>query len=83
MNCWVDPTPMLGVVGETEMAVTVFVAAVTVWVAEPLTPLSEAVTVDKPAATPVASPAEFTVATVLVVDVHVAVEVALAVEPSL
>jgi hypothetical protein len=60
VNCCVDPTAMLAGVGVTVTAVTL---RVTVSVAEPWTPVRIAVTVVDPAATPVATPAAFTVAT--------------------
>lgn len=56
---------------------------VTASTAVPFTPLSEAVTVVEPLETPVASPAELIVATAELVTVQLAVEVILAVEPSL
>jgi hypothetical protein len=84
VNCCVTPTAMLGVAGVTEIPVIVFVAAaVTVRVAVPLTPPCEAVIVDEPVATAVASPTELIVAAALLPDVQVAVEVTFAVEPSL
>jgi hypothetical protein len=83
VNCCVAPAAMLPVAGETEIDVIVFVAAVTVSIAAPLTPLSEAVTMLEPAATAVASPVVLIVATPTVADVQVAVEVTFAVEPSL
>jgi hypothetical protein len=58
-------------------------AGVTVSMAVPLTPLSDAVMVAAPAATAVARPAEFTVATPAAEVVHEAVDVTAAVEPSL
>ncbi|HTU49520.1 MAG TPA: hypothetical protein VMF56_02945, partial [Acidobacteriaceae bacterium] len=83
VNCCVAPAVMLGVAGVTEMAVIVFVAAVTVSMAVPLIPLSEAVTEVVPAATAVVIPAEFIVATPALADIQVAVDVTFAVEPSL
>jgi hypothetical protein len=74
---------MLGAAGAMAMAVTVAAGAVTVRVAVPLTPLSEAVIVALPAATPVATPAEFIVAVDLLELVQVAVDVIFAVELSL
>jgi hypothetical protein len=74
---------MLAVAGVTEIAVTVFVAAVTLSAAVPLTPPSAAVMVLEPAAEPVAMPDEFTVATVVLEVVQVAVDVTFAVVPSL
>jgi hypothetical protein len=67
--------------GETAIAVTVF--GVTVSVAIPLIPVSAAVTALEPRAAPVASPSEPIVATDVLAVVQVAVEVTLAVEPSL
>ncbi|MGD0912289.1 MAG: hypothetical protein ABR928_10350 [Terracidiphilus sp.] len=74
---------MLSVAGVTEIAVTVFVAAVTLSAAVPLTLLSEAVMVLEPAVTPVAKPDDFTVATAVFEVVQVAVDVTFAVELSL
>ena len=82
MNCWVAPTAMLAVAGVTAIEVTVSVGAVTVRLAVPLTPLSDAVMVAVPAATPVATPAEVTVAAAELELVQVAVEVTFAVELS-
>jgi hypothetical protein len=53
---------MLVVAGETETAVTVTAAAVTLSVVEPVTPLTDAVIVVLPAAMPVATPVPFIVA---------------------
>jgi hypothetical protein len=74
---------MLAVAGNTKIEVTVTVAAVTVSDSDPLIPLSDAVTVVEPTATPVARPLEFTVANACVATDQVAVELMLAVEPSL
>jgi hypothetical protein len=78
---------MLAVGGVTAIEVTVGggggTTAVTVRVADPLTPLKDAVTVAVPAATPVARPVEFTVAAAVFELVHVAVVVTFAVELSL
>jgi hypothetical protein len=81
--CSVAPTAMLAVAGVTEIAVTVFATAVTLSAAVPLTPPSDAVIVLEPAATPVAMPDEFTVATAVFEVVQVAVDVTFAVDPSL
>lgn len=84
MNCCVDPAVKLADEGETAMEVTVFAGAEgTVIAAVPLTPPSEAVTVVEPAATPVARPAEFTVAMDGAALIQVAVEVTSFVELSL
>ncbi len=83
VNCCVAPAVMLGVAGVTATAVSVFVAAVTVSLAVPLIPLSEAVTEVEPAATAVASPDMLIVAAELLEDVQLAVEVTFAVELSL
>jgi hypothetical protein len=61
----------------------VTVAAVTVSVEVPLTPLRAAVMVEDPAATPVARPEALIVATDVFEEVHVACEVTVAVEPLL
>jgi hypothetical protein len=74
---------MLSVAGVTEIAVTVFVAAVTLNAAVPLMPLSEAVMVLEPGVAPVAKPDAFIVATAAVEVVQVAVDVTFAVDPSL
>jgi hypothetical protein len=60
-----------------------FVPAITVSAAFPLIPLNDAVTVVESAVAPVARPVEFIVATAGVVAAQVAVELTLAVEPSL
>ena len=86
MYCWVAPTAMLAVGGVTEMEVRVGgggVEAVTVRLVLPLTPLSAAVIVAAPEATPVARPPEVTVAVDALELVQVAVEVTFAVELSL
>jgi hypothetical protein len=75
---------MLAVVGAMAMEERVGGVAVgTVSVAVPLTPLRDAVIVVDPDATPVATPAALTVATVVAELLQAAVEVTLAVEPSL
>jgi hypothetical protein len=83
VNCCVAPGEMLAVLGAIEIETSVFTAAPTVSVAVPLTPLSDAVIVVEPAATPLANPAEFTVPTVAVELVQLAVVVTFAVELSL
>lgn len=83
VNCWVAPTAMLAEFGVTAMEVSVAVDADTVNIAVPLTPLWEAVMVEEPEATAVASPLALIVATVVVADVQVAVVVTFAVVPSL
>jgi hypothetical protein len=74
---------MLAVVGEIAIDFTVFNTAVTVSVAVPLTPFSDAVIVLEPAATPVANPAALIVATDVFELLHVAVAVTFTVELSL
>lgn len=59
VNCCVVPIAMLAVAGNTEIEVTVPVAAVTVSDSDPLIPLRDAVTMVEPTATPVARPLEF------------------------
>ena len=76
-------TAMLALEGVTDIDVSVTVGAITVTDAFPVIPLSEAVTVDEPAAAPVVRPLEFTVATAGVAIVQLAVELTLAVEPLL
>jgi hypothetical protein len=83
VNCWVAATAMLAEFGVTAMEVSVAVDADTVNIAVPLTPLMEAVMVEEPEATAVASPLELIVATVVVADVQVAVVLTFAVVPSL
>ena len=83
MNCSVVPVLKLGLAGVTAMEERVFAAAVTVRVAEPVTPLSEAEMVVVPAATAVARPEVLTVAVAVLEEAHVAVALTLAVEPSL
>lgn len=74
------PAVVLAGLGVIETAVRV---RVTVSVAAPSTPVKDAVTVVEPAATPVASPAAFTVATAGLDEVQVAVAVTSAVVLSL
>jgi hypothetical protein len=74
---------MLSVAGVTEIAANVFVAAVTLSAAEPLTPLIEAVIVLEPEVAPVARPEAFTVATAVLEVVQAAVDVTSAVDSSL
>lgn len=83
VNCWVAPVLMLVVVGETAIEVTVTAAAVTVSVAVAVNPSAVALMVVVPAATPVANPAELTVAAVAFEEVHVTPEVNAPVVPSL
>jgi hypothetical protein len=66
---------MLGVAGETAIEVTVMVCAVTVSAAVAVNPSAEALMVVVPAATPVASPVELTVAAAMFDEVHVTPEV--------
>jgi hypothetical protein len=83
VNCCVVPIAKLAGFGDTAIAVMVFVAAVTLSAAVPLTPLSVAVMVLEPAVAPVAKPDELTVATAVFEVVQVAVDVTFAVAPSL
>jgi hypothetical protein len=83
VNCWVVPTTTLAVAGNTEIEVRAAVVAVMVSDSDPLIPLSEAVTMVEPTATPVARPLEFMVANAGVAVVQAAVELILAVDPSL
>jgi hypothetical protein len=80
VNCCVAPTRTVGAVGDTEMETIV---GVTVRIAAPLTPLIEAVRVEEPAATPVARPEVFTVATAVFELVQLTLPVRSAVVPSL
>ncbi len=81
LSCSVAPAEILSVAGETVIAVTVF--AVTVSIALPLTPFDDAVMLVEPAATPVASPVPFIVATAALAAVQLTVELTFAVVPSL
>jgi len=83
VNCCVEPLAKLGVAGETEIEVTVKVAAVTLSVAVAVNPSAAALMVDVPAATPVASPVELTVAAVVFDEVQVTPEVRAPVVPLL
>ena len=74
---------MFAVAGVTLTDATVLFVACTVRAAEPLIPLSEAVTVADPAALAVTSPVLFTDAIDVEFTLHVAVELTSAVEPSL
>jgi hypothetical protein len=73
---------MLAVAGVTAMDESVFVAAVTVSAAVPITPLNDAVTVLDPAATADAIPEALIVAVAVLELVHAAVVLTFAVEPS-
>jgi len=81
LNCSVAPAAMLAVLGEIEIAVTVF--DVTLSAAAPLMAPIAAVTVVEPALTPTATPLEETVAAVAFELLQFAAEVTTAVEPSL
>ena len=83
VNCCVEPTATLALDGVTDIDDSVIVGPVTVNDALPVIPLKDAVTAVEPAVIPVARPLEFTVATTGVATVQVAVELTLAVEPSL
>jgi hypothetical protein len=75
VNCSVAPVVRLAVAGETAIEVTVTIAAVIVSMAVVLNPSAVAVMVVVPAARPVATPAELTVATAVFDEVHVTPEV--------
>jgi hypothetical protein len=81
VNCCVSPFAKLGFEGVT--AIAVGVEETTVNVALPVCPLNAAEIVALPGETAVARPAEFTVATVVAEEVHVADPLTLPVEPSL
>ena len=81
VNCSVDPLAKLGSEGVTAMAVSV--GATTVNVALPACPLSVAEIVVLPGESAVARPAEFTVATVVLVEAQIADAVTFPVEPLL
>ena len=74
---------MLGELGVTAMEEIVGAVAVTARLAVPLMPLSAAVIVDEPAATPVARPEALIVATEVFEEVHVTDVVTLPVVPLL
>src|SRR5512141_2248107 len=57
VNCWLDPTEILGLTGVTTIAASV--ALITVRVVLPVMPPNLAVMVAEPTPTPVASPLEF------------------------
>jgi hypothetical protein len=81
VNCCVAPLAKLGLEGVTAIALSV--GATTVSVALPACPLSVAEIVVFPGESAVARPAELTVATVVLVEAHVADAVTLPVEPLL
>lgn len=83
MNCWVLPATMLGALGVMAMEEMAGAVAVTVSLAVPLTPLSAAVMVEEPAATPVARPEAFIVATAVFALIHVTLLVTFFVVPLL
>jgi hypothetical protein len=84
VNCCVEPLAKLGSEGVTAMAVSVgAVAAVTVSVDVPVNPSAVALMVVMPAATPVASPVELTVAAAAFDEVHATPEVSAPVVPLL
>jgi hypothetical protein len=74
---------MLPFAGVTAIEASVFATAVTVNAVVPVTPLSDAVTLVEPAATPVASPVELMVAIAVLAIAHVTVVLTFAVELSL
>jgi hypothetical protein len=74
---------MLGDAGETAIEVIVTVAAGTVSIAVAVNPSAAALMVVVPAVTPVANPAELTVATAVFDEVHVTPEVSAPVVPLL
>jgi len=82
VNCRVAPTVTLAVAGVTLTELTVFVLDCTVRAAEPVIPSSEADTVTDPSAFVVTSPVLLTDAIDPESTVHAAVELTLAVEPS-
>ena len=83
VNCWVAPTAMVVVAGDTAMEVSVFGAAETMRSALPLTPSRVAVTVVEPAARAVTMPEAVIFATAGLVSVQAADAVTSWVEPSL
>lgn len=82
-NCCVEPAAKLIVDGLTAIDETVADAEPTARDAFPLTPLSVALIVAEPAATPVASPAELTAATAVLEEFQVTEAVMFFVVPSL
>jgi hypothetical protein len=74
---------MLAFAGVTAIELSVFAFAVTVSGVVPVTPLSVAVTLLEPAATPVARPVELIVAIAALAVAQVTVVLMFAVEPSL
>jgi hypothetical protein len=72
LNCSVPEIVIEGLAGVTAIETN---AAVTVSAAVPETEPEVAVIVEDPAATPVANPLELTVATLVLEEVHVALEV--------
>jgi hypothetical protein len=74
---------MLAVPGVTAIEESVLVAAFTVSAAVPFTPVSEAVTLAEPAATPLTMPPEVMVATDALDTVQLTVDVTFAVVPLL
>ena len=83
MNCSVRPCVTEKVVGVTAIEMRVTAAGVTVRVAVPETEVDVAEIVEEPAVTPVARPAEETVATEVLLDDQVAELVRSLVVPSL
>jgi hypothetical protein len=83
MSCCAAPAATLAVDGETAIDVTVTAAAVTVSVAEPVTPLIVAVIAVLPALTPVATPSSLSVATAELDEAQATEDVSFAVDPSL
>jgi hypothetical protein len=78
VNCAVAPAAMLTAVGDTATDIIATVSE-----AVPLIPLSEAVTLVAPEATPVTSPLELTFASSWLVVCHEAAVLTSAVDPSL
>jgi len=81
VSCWVCPAIKVTVAGVT--AILVIALASTVSASEPVTPESTAEIFACPAATLVTSPPEETVATAVLEEDQVAVDVTFVVEPSL
>jgi hypothetical protein len=83
VNCCVPPVAKLAAFGVTAIEVTTDDAVATVSAAVPFTPLSDAVIVVDPTATPLARPPLLIVAVAVPEDVQVTVEVTTAVVPLL
>ena len=82
MNCWVAPILTVGSAGVTVMETSVLEAVTVRTAALEVTPKRDAVMFAVPAATPVATPPETTVATAEFEEVQVTAAVSSCVDPS-